>query len=57
MCLQTSSSVQKLPGKNVTGKEISLQGDVLKELAAFLTDAYGIDAQYISAVSKAKSAK
>lgn len=54
---QTSSSVQKLPGKNEAGKEISLQGDLLQEVAAFLAASYGIHAQYITVVSKRKAAK
>lgn len=55
--LQTSCSVQKLPGKVETGKEILLQGDLLKPLVALLTQSYGIDAKYITTVAKGKSSK
>ena len=53
--MQTSAAVQKLPGKTESGKEISLQGDLLKKIASFLTAEYGIDAKYIDASSRSKA--
>ena len=51
---QTSSSVQKLPGKNETGKEIALQGPLLYEVPKFLTATYGLSAEHIDVKSKGK---
>lgn len=53
-CVQTSASVQKLPGKQETGKEIALQGDLLHDIPKFLTDMYGLSPQYIDVKSKGK---
>ncbi|KAL4422679.1 hypothetical protein ABPG75_008876 [Micractinium tetrahymenae] len=39
---QTSCSVSKLPGKEEKDHEIMMQGDLLKQVAAFLTEQYGI---------------
>ncbi|KAL4852879.1 Eukaryotic translation initiation factor 2D [Chlorella vulgaris] len=39
---QTSCSVTKLPGKEEKDHEIMMQGDLLKQVAAFLTEQYGI---------------
>lgn len=51
---KTNASVQKLPGKNETGKEISIQGNVLNELKDFLTLECGIPEQFIDMESKCK---
>lgn len=45
--VQTNASIQKLPGKNETGKEINLQGDLLHEVPKFLEETHGIDARYV----------
>lgn len=55
--MQTSCSVQKLPGKTETAKEILLQGDLLKPLVNLLTQTYGIDPKYLTTATKGKSAK
>lgn len=51
---KTSASVQKLPGKQETGKEIALQGNLLHDIPKFLTDMYGLSPQYIDVKSKGK---
>ena len=50
----TSSSVGDLPGKNETGKEVSIQGNLLAEILSFLETKYGIGSQYVDSVSKMK---
>ena len=50
----TSCSVQPLPGKNETGKEVAAQGMLLVEVCALLREAYGIPPSYIEAVDKTK---
>ena len=49
-----SASSQRLPGKNETGVEISVQGNVLKELVAMLKDEFGIPPKFIEAEDKTK---
>lgn len=51
---KTSSSVQKLPGKQETGKEVALQGNLLHEICAYLKQECGIDASFIETTSKLK---
>ena len=51
---KTSCSVAPIPGKNETGKEVSIQGNMLEELQGFLQKHYGVPAQFIDAVSKMK---
>ena len=50
----TSCSVQPLPGKNETGKEVAAQGMLLVEVCALLREAYGIPPSYIEALDKTK---
>merc|ERR1712060_18407 len=52
--LNIGASVTKLPGKNETGKELALQGNVLEEIKSYLTDKLGIDANFVDTVSKCK---
>ncbi|GHP07443.1 hypothetical protein PPROV_000618500 [Pycnococcus provasolii] len=49
-----SSSVAKLPGKQETGKEISIQGNLLTEAATYLRDVMGVPEQYIDRNDKRK---
>ena len=51
---KTSSSVQKLPGKQESGKEVSLQGNLLNEICKYLENDRGIDASFIQKTSKLK---
>ena len=51
----TSASVQDLPGKSETGKEVQIQGNLLAEMLAYLESKYGITAAYVDVVSKLKS--
>lgn len=50
----TSASVGDLPGKNETGKEILVQGNLLQEILGFLETKYGITQAYIDTVNKTK---
>ena len=50
----TNSSVQRLPGKTETSKEIALQGDILHEVGQFLMTTFGIEQQFIELKSKSK---
>lgn len=50
--LQTNASIQKLPGKTETAKEIQLQGDLLHDIPKLLQEAYGISKEYIDVKSK-----
>lgn len=50
----TSCSVQPLPGKNETGKEVAAQGMLLNELHVLLREAYGIPESYLEVVDKTK---
>lgn len=45
-------SVNKLPGKQETGRELGVQGALAKEIAAFLQAEYGIDAKHIEVLKK-----
>ena len=47
-----SSTVQKLPGKNETGKEVSLQGNLLQEICTYLECECGIHPKFIERTSK-----
>ncbi|CAL8464144.1 g3679 [Coccomyxa elongata] len=49
---KTSCSVTKLPGKTETGKEITLQGNLLQELPKYLKDEYGIEAHFVDVKKK-----
>lgn len=51
----TSASVGDLPGKNETGKEVAVQGNLLEEIIAFLEKAYGITQAYIDSTNKTKA--
>ena len=51
---QTSSSVQKMPGKTETGKEIALQGPLLHEVPKFFMSTYGLSSSYIDVKTKGK---
>ena len=44
---KAGASVTALPGKQETGKEVSLQGNLLKQTARYLSDVLGIPEQYI----------
>lgn len=55
--LQSSASVQPLPGKTQSRKEILLQGDVSKHISEFLTSTYGLGPQQISFQSKNKASR
>jgi translation initiation factor 2D len=50
----TSAAVQRLPGKQETGMEIHIQGNVLKELVAMLRQDWGIPDKYIEVENKTK---
>lgn len=50
--LKTSASVSKLPGKDATDKEVALQGDLLREVVAWLEKEAGIGGQHVEAVNK-----
>ena len=52
---QSSASVARLPGKTDIGKEIALQGNVLAEVPAFLTQEYGIESALIDCKSRSKT--
>jgi translation initiation factor 2D len=47
-----SSTVQKLPGKNETGREVSLQGNLLHEICNYLECQCGIHPKFIEKTSK-----
>ena len=49
-----SSTVQKLPGKNETGKEVSFQGNLLDEICAYLEHDCGIHPKFIERQSRMK---
>jgi hypothetical protein len=48
------AAVQRLPGKQETGMEILIQGNVLKELVAMLRQDWGIPSTYIEVDNKTK---
>lgn len=50
----TSCSVQPLPGKNETGKEVAALGMLLNEVCVLLREAYGIPETYLEIVDKTK---
>lgn len=50
----TNTSVAKLPGKQETREEVTVQGNLLNELQSFLNDHYGIPPEYIQSKSKLK---
>lgn len=50
--LKTSASVAKLPGKDATDKEVALQGDLVKEVVAWLEREAGIGGAHVEAVNK-----
>ena len=50
--LKTSASVARLPGKDATDKEVALQGDLLKEVVAWLEKEAGIGGMHVEAVNK-----
>lgn len=51
---QTSCSVSKLPGKEEKDHEIMMQGDLLKQVAAFLAEQYGIPPALMELKQKGK---
>jgi translation initiation factor 1 (eIF-1/SUI1) len=46
--------VSKLPGKEEKDHEIMLQGDLGKQVAAFLTEQYGIPKELLELKTKGK---
>ena len=46
--------MQKLPGKNETGKEVSFQGNLLDEICAYLEHDCGIHPKFIERQSRMK---
>lgn len=50
----TSCALEKLPGKQETGMEISIQGNVLKELVGILRNDWGIPDKFIEVEDKTK---
>ena len=52
--VQTNASVQKLPGKTETAREIALQGNLLHDIPRLLISQYGIDPQFVEVKSKGK---
>lgn len=50
----TSASVGDLPGKNETGKEVMIQGNLLQEILVFLETKYGIPSNYIDTTNRTK---
>lgn len=51
----TSASVGDLPGKNETGKEVAVQGNLLQEILGFLEKNYGITQKFIDSTNKMKA--
>ena len=45
----------KLPGKQETGKEVALAGELLLDVARFLEMTYGIDPALITTKAKGKA--
>ena len=52
--MQTNASVQKLPGKTETAKEIALQGNLLHEIPRLLISELGISQSFVDVKSKGK---